>query len=212
MDSDLIPINRMGKSTDLDFSVDLPSREAADLRFALAVTRLLSPVTWHTLAGWASAKFLPTDEKGKKLQGLVRKGDFLRIDIPGPGPRAGNGYDWVKVEILEDHLDPLKEEEWIGLKVRPCPEPGKMESYPAHFFKQEASSTFIIKREGMKVTAFYHGRNEVPNTSTDKTLDNVRNAVVAAGALASFSELQWESLNRGLLSPVNPNDLSPDGA
>jgi hypothetical protein len=49
------------------------------------------------------------------------------------------------------------------------------------------------------VTAEVHGRNEVPNTETDKTVDKVRNAVVGLGAITAFSAPQWKSLVKGLL-------------
>ena len=63
------------------------------------------------------------------------------MDIPGPGPSGGSGYDWVRVEKIE-----------------------------------------------------------VPNTATEKGGDNVRNALIASGAIAGLSEAQWTALIKGLLS------------
>jgi hypothetical protein len=48
-----------------------------------------------------------------------------------------------------------------------------------------------------KVTAFYHGRRVVPNTSPIKWTDNVRNACVAAGAVVGLSEVQRPALLKG---------------
>jgi len=39
---------------------------------------------------------------------------------------------------------------------------------------------------------------KLPNTSTNRTMDNVRNALVAAGASAGLSEAQWSSLTKAL--------------
>ena len=189
-----------GKPNDVEFSVTLFSRESATKCFDRAAKRMLNPRIWHELAGWASAHFLLVGPNGKVVNRLAEGGDYLRIDIPGPGPGAGAGYDWVKVEMLEYHKDPEGDQEWIGMQVRPCGEPGKPGSEAAHFFQSDATSTYIIQRDGEKVTASYHGRNEVANTSTNRALDNIRNAVVAAGALVSFSEVQWAALSKGFLA------------
>ena len=85
------------------------------------------------------------------------------------------------------------------MKVRPCPAPGSEAALSAHFFRAEATSTFLIERDGCKVTAYYHGRNEVPNTSTPKWSDNVRNTFIAAGAIIGLSEAQWAALSKGFL-------------
>ena len=86
------------------------------------------------------------------------------------------------------------------MKVRPCGDPRSAVTNTAHFFGEDASSTFLIERNGDKVTAFYHGRNEVPNTSTPKWGDNVRNALVASGAIVGLSEAQWSALCKGFLA------------
>ena len=198
--NDLIPLNTKGKPSDLEFSITLASRAAAIDTYRRAVKRLLNPPIWHELAGWATAHFSLVDQDGTELHRLTKKGDYLRIDIPGPGPAAGDGYDWVKVDMLEDHSEPDAEDEWMGMKVHPSTGPGKVSTEPAHFFHSDASSTFIIERNGDTVTAFYHGRNEVPNTATEKISDNIRNAIVAAGAIMSLSEAQWSALSKGFLA------------
>lgn len=87
------------------------------------------------------------------------------------------------------------------MKVRASRNPQKHKQDTAHFFQGSASSTFVIKKEANTVTAFYHGRNEVVNAKTDSTVDNIRNSVVALGAFAGFSEIQWFALIKGFLKP-----------
>jgi hypothetical protein len=200
MFDNLIPANTHGKPSDLEFTVTLPNLEAAGNCFQRAVKRMLNPPIWHELAGWGTAHFTLIGEDGQELKRLAAEGDYLRIDIPGPGPAAGDGYDWVKVELLEDHPDSVAEEEWTGMRVRPSPGPGRAAMEPAHFFRGDATSSFIIYRNGLMVTAFYHGRNEIPNTVTEKMADNIRNAIVATGAILSLSEIQWSALSKGFLS------------
>jgi hypothetical protein len=170
--ANLIPVNQKGKPGDLEYSIVFLSREEAAVCFKRAANRLRNPTRWHSLAGWASANFLLTDAGGALLSRLALEGDYLRIDIPGPGSNAGHGYDWVKVENIDDNISVRGEWEWIAMKVSPCPEPGKGGQDVAHFFRQEASSTFVLEKVGAKVTARYHGRNE---------------------------EAQWSALIKGLL-------------
>jgi hypothetical protein len=200
MDSNLIPTNVKGKPTDLEFSVTLASIDEARHCYMRAVKRMQNPEIWHELAGWASASFKLMGSEGEGVARLAEEGDYIRIDVPGPGSKEGGGFDWVKVEKVEEYIDSSEQREWTGMKVCPCGNPTCMSAGTAHFFTSEASSTYIIERNGDTVTAFYHGRNEVPNTSTGKWTDNVRNTFVAAGAVVGLSEAQWSSLCKGFLA------------
>jgi hypothetical protein len=114
---------------------------------------------------------------------------------------TGKGFDWVQVETVVDNSDPDSLEESFGLRVCAAKNPQSTDDATAHFFKGDATSTFIIQREGMTVTASYHGRNEAVNTDTSKTLDNLRNTLVAGVALVAISKFQWDALVKGLLEP-----------
>ncbi len=179
----LIPDNRKGKQSDFSHSVNLPSREQALDTFKRAYKRMLNPGIWHKLVGRASAEFLLMGKKGNEAHRLAQVGDYFRIDIPGPGPSEGDGYDWVKVELVENKANPSGEEEIVGMKLRSCQNPLRSDKDAAHFFKSDASSSFLIVRKGNTVIASYHGRNEIPNTATGHIMDNVRNALVSQALL-----------------------------
>jgi|SRR5579862_138536 len=195
----LIPENYIGKPTNLSTSVILSTTDEAAICFNRASKRLLNPPVWHKLSGWASAHFELIGADGEENERLAREGDYFKIDVPGPGPSAGDGCDWVKVEKIALHTNPSGASEWTFLQVHPCGNPSKPGG-TAHFFKSQATSSYVVERNGNIVTARYHGRNETPNTSTDSTLDNIRNAALAAGATLGFSEAQWMALLKGLLS------------
>ena len=198
----LIPEQIKGKKTELDHAEILPSEEAAIKCFERAHKRLLNPAVWHQLAGIFSAEFYPiTEQTHEALHRLAKVNDYLKIDIPGPGPTLGEGYDWVKVAQIEYYSEPPTGTEGVGMKLVPCEDPIKNSNEVAHFFTSEASSTFIIKRKGNQVTSYYYGRNETPNVHTSSTADNIRNAIVSSGALASLSEAQWLALIKGFLQP-----------
>lgn len=193
----IVPENVEGKSVDLEESVIENDPEDAVNTFNRACARLLNPPIWHQLAGTLSAEFElqnPADENPKRL---AEVNDYLKINIPAPGNSAGDGYDWVKIEAIEENTIPDAASS-LAIRLRSSANPAHLEKGTAHFFKSDATSTFIVKRIGNKVIASYHGRNEVPNTEGE-IADKIRNTVVASGAALGLSELQWKALLKGFL-------------
>lgn len=197
--SGIIPANEKGKQNDLEHSESFTSREEAAKCFVRAYKRMFNPKVWHKLCGFMSAELALVNPNGEKERDLAEINDYYRIDIPGPGTTAGDGYDWVKVDAIEEHHDATAETEWMAMRLRPAPNPAHGTSDVAHFFQDSATSTFIISRTGNTVTASYHGRNELPNNHTSSAIDNLRNAVVTSGAFAGFSEAHWSTLIKEFL-------------
>jgi hypothetical protein len=196
---DLIPNQRVGNKLDAVHKFEGSTQEEARKVFSRAAERMLNVNNWEKICGPLSAKFELTDESGEPVSRTPRPGDHFKIDVPGPGPSAGDGFDWVRVEVIEDRRNPMAIEESITMRVRPASSPENAAPDTAHFFKDEATSSFRVTRHGHIVTAEVHGRNEVPNTEANTTKDKVRNAVVGTGAVAGVSKPQWESLVKGLL-------------
>ena len=139
------------------------------------------------------------DANGNKLYRRAREGDYLRINIPGPGNKSGEGYDWVRIEQIEFTDDESESYEYVAMKVRPCKSPLNHEHATAHFFKNIATSTFMVKRKYNVISAEVHGRNEEPNTDAISTSNKIRNFFVGIGAILGFSKVQWKSLVDGLV-------------
>ncbi|PZF71284.1 hypothetical protein [Taibaiella soli] len=199
MKDELVPFNEHGKATDLAESITLANIEDANDCFNRAYKRMLNPPLWHKLCGNLSASFILADKAGNEVHRLATEGDKIKIDIPGPGNAVGEGFDWVTVTKIRYMGDAETAEEQIGMSLQTMSALEGNTNKAAHFFKSGASSTFIIKREGLKVTASYFGRNEVPNIQTGDVVNNIRNAVIAVGAIAGLSELQWHSLIKSFL-------------
>ena len=196
----LIPENIKGKSSDVEHSIKLDTLEQARSVYRTACERLLNVNAWHELSGFASAHFELKDQDGHESKGMAIVGNYVQIDIPGPGPDAGNGYDWVKVEAIESgEADAAADEESMGMRLKSCKNPLENTSDTAHFFTNDATSTLIIQRENTTVTASHHGRNEVINTDTEKVKDKIRNTIIGAGALVGLSEMQWGRLIKSFL-------------
>lgn len=195
--SSLVPENTQGKLLDIEHHVIEDSLEMAIKTFERAAARLVNPPVWHLLAGDLSANFyLYSQDSNNKRLAVVN--DYFSIDIPGPGSTAGDGLDWVKVEVLQKDMEPDCDES-VAMTLRASKNPENATAVVAHFFKEEATSTFVIKRTGNTVSVSYHGRNEVANTTDVPLVDKLRNTVVATGAKVGLSDIQWELLIKGFL-------------
>ena len=194
-----IPEQTKGAKTDTSASINLGTNEEALDYYHFAKNKVLNISHWHTYSSTGMADFQLTDSLGNTVQRLAEKGDHFRIDIPGPGSKTGNGFDWVQIREIFEETNPDGQQ--ISIIVKPATNPNNANPDMAHFFTEDASSTFIIRREGKKVFAEVHGRNEQPNTDAENLIDKARNIAVAAGAMLGFSKVQWKSLVDGLVDP-----------
>jgi len=193
-----IPQQHVGSETNAEEMIELPSEQEAIDFFQIVKERFLNVNQWYKIAELPMSAFKLTNYLGQEVNRPVIEGDYFRIDIPGPGTQTGEGYDWVKVEELSEEKSENKE--LVTLKARPAANPQNEEKSTAHFYTDEAVSTFQVKRIGRKIFAEEHGRNEVANTETKHGLDNIRNTIVGWAAKIGVSYPQWKSLVKGWVS------------
>lgn len=196
----IIPEQETGTAKNILHSINIQSNEEAKSLYIKAKTRLYDINNWDKFAGTASAKFTLTDENGNTLTKIPEKNNLFKISIPAPGNKVGEGYDWVRIEVIEEHNDPENNYEFVVITVRPCESPLNNSTKVAHFFSDEATSSFVVQRKDKEVTACVLGRNEKPNTETEKIGNVIRNALVAVGAISGVANIQWNSLVKGLLA------------
>lgn len=195
MKSPFIPEQHEGKQVDLESRTVLPDSDGAKGFLRLVKSRLLDINQWDKIAAVPVATFVLTDAYGgEAIKSHPKEGDHVRIDIPGPGPAAGDGYDWVVITDIADVAD-----DFCSITLQPASNPLKQGEDTGHFFKSSASSTLVVERKEREVIARYHGRNEVANTRTESALDNIRNTVVGISAKLGLSYPQWQGLLDGLL-------------
>lgn len=192
---DLIPENAEGAQSNTESNVEFETVTEAIRFYHVVRERLLNVNSWNEWAGAATARFQLINSEGNKVNRLVRHGDYFQISIPGPDVK---GDDWVRIEAVEEGREP--DCHMTAIRVRPAADPLGSNRETAHFFHAQATSTFIAKQEGCRVIAGVYGRNEKPNTGTESLGDQIRNTVIALGAMIGFSKLQWKSLVTGLLS------------
>jgi hypothetical protein len=197
----IVPPQTAGAQKNIDHTVNALDENDARKLFIVARNRLVDINHWDAYCGLVTATFRLTDQHGNEVNRTAEKGDYFRIDLPAPGPVEGRGYDWVRIEEIEDKSNSQGDHEVIGIRVRPAHNPKDKGENVAHFFKEDATSTFVIERDGTEVKAAVYGRNEMPNTETSNVADKVRNAVVGVTAILGFSNVQWKNLVKGLIDP-----------
>lgn len=178
------------------------SEAEAKLFFTTVKERLLDVNNWAEIADVPMSTFKLTDSLGNEVDRMVTEGDYLKIDIPGPGTKIGDGYDWVLIEEVKEETK--EGSELLSMRARPASNPMNNDENIAHFLTDQATSTFQVKRVGNTIYAEEHGRNEVTNTKTGRTLDNLRNTLVGWSARIGLSYPQWKGLVAGFLDQKSP--------
>jgi len=196
----IIPKQITGFKTGSRASFTAPTKSDAKNLFADARHRLQNINSWFLICGETGAHFQLTDEDGNAMENhSPAVGNLIRIKLPAPPNEDGNGYDWVRIEKLEEDEDVAKDEQIFGFRVRPVGNPGKRTDATSHFYTSEATSTFLVYRKENVVSVLERGRNESPNTSGN-FFNRLRNFVVAITASFGFSKPQWKTLVSGVLN------------
>ncbi|SDH27113.1 hypothetical protein [Chitinophaga filiformis] len=193
-----IPVQYTGEETETSAERQAGDEQAAIAIFERAVGRLQNVNEWGKLCGALSSEFQLVDKLGEEVEAPANVGMYMRIDIPGPGNSVGKGYDWVLIEQMED-VRLNDRQQVFFIRARPTGHPLQKHAGTAHFLRDEATSSFVITRDGEEVTATVYGRNELPNTDAQETKDKIRNAVIGAGGAIGISKLQWKALVKSLL-------------
>lgn len=189
---------KVGGFHDTDSKKCFDSTEEAKSNYTALRDRFFNFNEWHTYAGELTATFIHYNAKGQEIQRSPEVGDFLKIDIPGPGSTAGKGFDWVKITKIDEK--PYDNDARCLIVCVPSINP--LADYVedvAHFYSDKASSNFVIRRIGNCLYAEIHGRNEVGNVKTKNIPDQIRNAVVSLMGRAGLAKIQWKNLANGLL-------------
>ena len=202
MTQSIIPKQRKGAKSDSSYHVRTSSDAKARKLYQHARLNLFDVNNWHLLIGSDAAKFQLINENGEEIQAHVEKGNYIRISVAGiPHSDAGDGDEWVFVEKIEEGK--LKYHEYTAIRVRPAVPPFIDKNETAHFFSDDATSSFSVERNNHKVSATISGRNEVPNTDTKSPFRWLRNVVVALGAMLGLNKPVWKKLAKGLLEKKN---------
>ncbi|WP_426478640.1 hypothetical protein ACP3T3_04020 [Chryseobacterium sp. CBSDS_008] len=191
-----VPAQKFGGFHDTE-SRKLCKQDLIPSKFKILKERFFSVNQWQSYSGKAFASFKLYDYDGNPVEREPQKGDFIRIDIPGPGEPEAKGYDWVEITDLCFYQDRFSES--ISMTCRPSRNPqNKKNRHIAHFYSSGASSTFMISRSQDDIKAAVYGRNETPNFNA-QFLDVIRNLATAIGGMMGIAKIQWKQLTDGFL-------------
>ena len=116
----IVPAQYTGEEIEVTASVEFIDQNQANFFFDIAKSRLLNVNNWHHLAGIISAKFQLMNARVEEADRKAEKGDYFKIDIPGPGSNEGDGY-WVCVEEIKEITE--EDIQSLGIRVRPVKNP-----------------------------------------------------------------------------------------
>lgn len=195
----IIPKQFIGAKTGATSSVRASSVQAATALFNEAKQRLLDINNWQNLCGGKGATFQLVDKHGNALpQTKPEVGNLIKIKLPAPSNKKGDGYDWVRIEKFENTTNLISDEEIVGFRVRPVSNPADHSEESAHFYTNDATSSFLVVRRASTVYAMERGRNEQPNP-VGGFWNKIRNTIIAFGAMMGLAVPQWKMLVNGIV-------------
>lgn len=187
---DFLPVNRIGSEnnavTFLRYDTDSEILE----KFKMLKKNLLNINGWNVNSGKNPTKFFLYKENLDDKSFLAEENDLVKIKIPAPANKLGRGFDWVKILKIQEIERNDFQAILIQMKPHSCPE-SKGKGI-AHFYTDDATSTFILAKENKTIQLSVHGRNEIPNTKNIGFINALRNYFVANGGIFGGSKIQWQ--------------------
>ena len=163
---------------------DFESEAAARQVFSRLTTRLTDIGEWNKHALMSSYALF--SENGKEIEsGKITVGAFLRVHLAASGKN-----DWIRV------LDFYKTANEFIITVKPTFDPTAEkpdEKVISHFFTDESTNNFCVRRKNRTVTFYVIGLDEKRNTSeTGGALETVRNVLVNVATFLGTQKSEWE--------------------
>lgn len=181
---------------DSESILNLENNDEIEIQFHHLKERFFGIGEWHKYCPETTADFKLCNFNGNVVDRLPQLGDYIRIDIPGPGGTEGRSFDWTVIDKID-----FESPDRLLIQCRPSPDPKKMNSKKiAHFYCDKATSTFVIERRENSLIAAVYGRNESPNLKSG-FINSARNIMIAIGGMFGLSKIQWECLAEGMLRP-----------
>ncbi|MCS3529331.1 hypothetical protein [Chryseobacterium sp. JUb7] len=191
-----IPEQKKGGFHDTESRHYFDSPFLARQHFEILKKRFFSINQWQNFCSDQLADFKLFNDCGTAINDIPQIGNFIRIDIPGPGNTEAKGYDWVKIICIKKENTDISET--ILINCSPSSSPQDKNTHIAHFYSSEATSTFMISWEHNLIKTAVYGRNETPNFNTD-FFNKIRSLLIAIGGIVGVAKIQWKCLTDGLL-------------
>lgn len=176
---------------------DFPDEATARKAFERAKKKLFDVNSWSELPGFSSEFKLYNDRGELRSVKKPEVGDYVLINLPGPAPA-----NWVKVVGVKE------EDNMAEFIVSPSEDPKEKGTKEIkHFFIDEATSTFRVKREHKSIFAHEIGKNIAINNEGEEAGDRgVINTLIAGSGWAGLQKVQWEKLTDYLVHKIETEE------
>jgi len=183
-----VPVNRTGSENDALAFLTYDTDDKALDQFKILRQKLININNWNKYSGKNPTEFFLHNDGEKPF--YPKENDWVKIKIPGPGNKLGNGFDWVKIVKIQSMESDNFQAVLMVMKPHSCPE--NKDNGIAHFYTDAATSTFVLAQENNAVQFSVHGRDEIPNTKNLGLMNSLRNFFVAKGGIFGGSKIQWQ--------------------
>lgn len=187
---EFLPVNKVGSKNNAVTFLKYETDNEALEKFRLLKQSLLNINRWNINSGKNPTKFFLYDENLGDKSSMAEENDLVKIKIPAPANKVGNGFDWVKIIKIKEIDNNDFQAILIRMKPHYCPE--NKDKKIAHFYTNDATSTFILAKENKAIQLSVHGRNEIPNIKNIGFINSLRNYFVAKGGIFGGSKIQWQ--------------------
>lgn len=176
---------------------DFPDEATARKAFERAKKKLFDVNSWSELPGFSSEFKLYNDRGELRSVKKPEVGDYVLINLPGPAPA-----NWVKVVGVKE------EDNMAEFIVSPSEDPKEKGTKEIkHFFIDEATSTFRVKREHKSIFAHEIGKNIAINNEGEEAGDRgIINTIIAGSGWAGLQKVQWEKLTDYLVHKIETEE------
>jgi hypothetical protein len=193
-----IPKHIRGKSSDIVSMVCKEDEILAIEHFKEVKNHLISVNKWHTYSDDIRTDFYLVDENDNLVSKGFEIGNYIKINIPGPGNPSGKGFDWTEITSIQDGSDETNNP-FFAFTVKPCAAPNVASNSTTHFYTDDTTNTFVARCVSNCVYLEVHSRNELENTKNVPILDKIRNKAIAVGGKLGLGNLNWDAFTKGLL-------------
>jgi hypothetical protein len=180
-----------GKSSVTSAKRLFKSAEEAAPAFASFREKLYDINAWELESGVTSFQLF--SENGEKLDAeKARKGNFVRITLPGSGK-----HDWVKIVEITDAPDE------VVITVQPSYDPTAKDAdqdTTSHFFTDDSRNNFCLQKDDKSLAVYVIGLYEKPNVSdTGSVIESARNVATATFGWLGFQKIEWKTFCENFL-------------
>lgn len=168
------------------------NEEVAKKNFNQQREKFLNVDYWTALSDVENLFFSHYDAEGNRVKRKAERGDFIKVDLPGPVPLY-----WVRIESIKDQPDKVE------IISRPSYDPTERplrKDITAHFFDKNTLNKLSFERVGNRLIAEVRGINAAINNKPKEADTSIINTTVALGGWAGMQKRQWDSFTRNLVT------------